>query len=81
MHGRRDKISNTMRNNQNRSLCNGVIVFFICHQTQNICITFVRRKHLYNNCTMLVQRRRRWDDVVQMLYKCFVLAGIIVQLF
>ena len=25
---------------------------------------------------MLVQRRRRWTDVVQMLYKSFVLAGI-----
>ena len=24
---------------------------------------------------MLDQRRRRWADVVQMLYKCFVLAG------
>ena len=24
---------------------------------------------------MLDQRRRRWDDVVQMLYKCFVFAG------
>ena len=32
-------------------------------------------KHLYNICTMLDQRRRRWADVVQMLYKCFVLAG------
>ena len=25
---------------------------------------------------MLDQRRRRWADVVQMLYKCFVLVGI-----
>ena len=32
-------------------------------------------KHLYNICTMLVQRRRRWTDVVQMLCKCFVFAG------
>ena len=24
---------------------------------------------------MLVQRRRRWADIVQMLYKCFVFAG------
>ena len=29
-------------------------------------------KHLYNICTMLDQRRRRWADAVQMLYKCFV---------
>ena len=29
-------------------------------------------KHLYNICTMLDQRRRRWTGVVQMLYKYFV---------
>ena len=34
------------------------------------------KKHLYNICTMLDQRRRRWDDVVQMLYRCFVFAGV-----
>ena len=33
-------------------------------------------KHLYNICTMLGQRRRRWANIVQMLYKCFVIAGI-----
>ena len=27
-------------------------------------------------CTMFDQRRRRWTDVVQMLYKWFVFAGI-----
>ena len=35
-------------------------------------------KHLYNICTMLDQRRRRWADVIcytKMLYKCFVFAG------
>ena len=31
----------------------------------------VNVKHLYNICTMLDQRRRRWTDVVQMLYKRF----------
>ena len=31
-------------------------------------------KHLYNICTMLDQRRRRWADLVQMLYKWFVFA-------
>ena len=35
----------------------------------------VNTKHLYNIRTMLGQRRRRWADVVQMLYKCFVLTG------
>ena len=34
----------------------------------------VNAKHLYNICTMLDQRRRRWADVVQMLYKYFVFA-------
>ena len=38
----------------------------------------VSTKHLYNMCTMLDQRRRRWAYVVQMLYKCFVFAGIII---
>ena len=28
---------------------------------------------------MLDQRRRRWKDVVQMLYKCFVLAGSVAK--
>ena len=32
-------------------------------------------KYLYNIFIMLDQRRRRWADVVQMLYKCFVFAG------
>ena len=27
-------------------------------------------------CAMLDQRRRRWADVVQMLHKCFVFAGL-----
>ena len=26
-------------------------------------------------CEMLVKRQRRWAEVVQMLYKCFVFAG------
>ena len=33
-------------------------------------------KHLCNLCTVLDQRRRRWADFVQMLYKCFVFAGL-----
>ena len=36
----------------------------------------VNTKHLYTICTMSDQRRRRWADVVQMLYKCFLFAGI-----
>ena len=34
------------------------------------------KKHLYNICTTLAQRLRRWSNIVQMLYKCFVFAGI-----
>ena len=41
-----------------------------CPQTPSI--DSVNTKHLCNICTMLDQRRRRWADVVQMLYKCFV---------
>ena len=37
-------------------------------------------KHLYNFCRTLDQRRRRWADVVQMLYKCFLFAEMFVQL-
>ena len=33
-------------------------------------------KHLYNICTTSAQRLRRWSDIVQMLYKCFVFAGV-----
>ena len=47
--------------------------------TDNLIINIsipVNTKHLYNICTTLAQRRRRWADVVQMLYKCFVFAEI-----
>ena len=33
-------------------------------------------KHLYNICTMSAQRLRRWSNIVRMLYKRFVFAGI-----
>ena len=41
---------------------------------QSVClaITPVDTNNLYKICTMLDQRRRRWADIVQMLYKCFV---------
>ena len=32
-------------------------------------------KHLYSICTTSAQRLRRWTNIVQMLYKCFVFAG------
>ena len=33
-------------------------------------------KHLYNICTMLDQRLRRWTNIVQLVYTCFVFAGM-----
>ena len=35
-------------------------------------------KHLHNNCTMSAQRLRRWSNIVQLLYKCFVFAGLCI---
>ena len=32
-------------------------------------------KHLYNICTTSAQRLRRWSNIIQMLYKCFVFTG------
>ena len=40
-----------------------------------------KHKHLYNICTMLLQLRRRWAVVVQMLYECFMVAGIISHMY
>ena len=36
-------------------------------------------KHLHSIYTMLDQRRRRWAEVVQMLCKCFVFAGLTIS--
>ena len=43
-----------------------------------ISITPANTKHLYSICTTSAQRLRRWANIVQMLYKCFVFAGIIL---
>ena len=37
----------------------------------------VNTEHLYNICTMLDQRPRRWADVVKMLYKLILTAWTI----
>ena len=34
-----------------------------------------RTKHLYNICTTSAQRLRCWSNIVQILYKCFVLTS------
>ena len=44
-----------------------------CHSFQMLK---VNTKHLYNICTTWDQRRRRWADLVQMVYKYFVFAGV-----
>ena len=38
-------------------------------------ITKESSKHLYNIYTTSAQRLRRWSNIVQMFYKCFVFAG------
>ena len=35
--------------------------------------------HLYNICTTPAQRLRRWPNIVQMLYKCLVFAGLLFK--
>ena len=37
-------------------------------------------KHLYTICTTSAQRLRRWSNIVQMLYKCFVFAGKMIYM-
>ena len=37
--------------------------------------TSANTKHLYKMCTTWVQRLRRWSNIVQMLYSCFVFTG------
>ena len=33
--------------------------------------------HLYSICTTSAQRLRRWSNIVQLLYKCFVFPGLV----
>ena len=35
-------------------------------------------KHLYNTCTSSAQQLRRWSNIVQLLYKCFVFAYLYI---
>ena len=52
------------------------LIIIICWRVQMVQFQ-ANTEHLYHICTMLAQRRRRWANVVQMLYKCFVFAGIV----
>ena len=49
------------------------------HITIDVDWTQQTQTYLYNICTMSDQRRRRWVDVVQMLYKCFVFAVTVTK--
>ena len=33
-------------------------------------------KHLHNICKTSAERIRRWSNIVQMLYKCFFITGL-----
>ena len=52
-----------------RHLCTGPL-----HTHRILGLYPANIKHLYNSCTMLVHQRRK-TVVVQVLYKCFVIAG------
>ena len=54
------------------------IVLSACHNQWRDNIP-ANKKQKHNICTMLDQRRRRWADVVQILYKCFVFAWMTVN--
>ena len=54
----------------------GQIWFNVIHVSPTFLANMpANTKHLYDICTMLDQRRKRWADVVQMLYK-LVFAGM-----
>ena len=42
---------------------------------------FANIKHFYEICTSSAQRLRRWSNIVQMLYKCFVFAELAYIIF
>ena len=44
-----------------------------------ICQIPANTKHLYDICTTSAQRLRRWSNIVQMSYKCFVHTGSICE--
>ena len=50
-----------------------LLTYTMYTEVYNVLQSLANTKHLYNIYTMLDQRRRRWADVVYMLYKCFLL--------
>ena len=59
------------------------LVVYILHlkYTSNFAIhNPPNTKHVYNIFTTSAKRLRRWSNIVQMLYQCFVFAGNVMLL-
>ena len=57
-----------------------VIMYCIIYTSLDVAQNnLANTKHLYTICTMLDQCWRCCADVVQMLYNCFVFAGILMK--
>ena len=66
-----------LRNMASRGRNAGVmVVYCLCYI---ISRSSANTKHLYNICTTSAQRLRRWSNIAQMLYKCFVFTGILCR--
>ena len=55
-------------------------IYHVGHRWEFLISNPANRKRLHNICTTLDHRRRRWVDVVQMLYDFFVFAGKCVKM-
>ena len=62
-----------------------VIVFSLCGALTDCSLTTTgiqaNTKHLYNICTTLAERFRRWSNIVQMLYNFFIFTGMDVNIY
>ena len=72
----------------NYRLIKQIKTFIVVHSGERVNVTLwfqgrcdfqVNTKDLYNNCTMFDQRLRRWSNIVQLLYKCFVFTGFTIN--
>ena len=50
-------------------------LFIIAASVYLIVYRITNTNHLCNICTTMTQRLRRWSNIVQIVYKCFVFAG------
>ena len=67
-----------LRFNHERNVLN-TICYLIFYNTNKFTINnfSANTKHLYTICTTSAQLLRRWSNIVQMLYKCFVFTGLV----